>query len=570
MADNWVDERVRDRVDDWVGGVDGALRAWADEHGDDTVDPRGARLLLDLMRDDLGLAGPDELTPALLRRLLLEVFPDTVVASADEVPDILATAHRLVAFLGESGAVPAERRAALAAELDALAPRFAEAVSAADTAERQAAAEVIHGMMVAEGVDPDDAEAVERWVRDFEALPEAERYARTEEFLRRAEELVVPPVRLAPQAELAAAARSSPLVAEALAGGSDRLRRAAEEAGIAGADVAVLAAGDDAAVLAAWVRVFDAVATAAHDPADGLGPAELVQNELTGVLVHLYEQDEPTPPELLAAVLLAHVEQKYRVEDRRAVTPALETALAGEIENLVRWGAAETRDGGLALTPLGVWGVRELLLADGFVAPLVGELADVPAADLVAGLTWHRSDTADEEIDGWLARRAPEDAAGELLEVMRTGTPGARNLAAAVLERVGPQAAGAVRDAARDAPVRPYALLWLSRNGDPDAELSRAEYVWMFVDSLAGMMESADPDEAVRAALAQTPPDADMGALIDDVRRAEHPDAIDVLEALGDHHPDKALAKAARTAAYKARSSRGGAAPRGGDAAGSP
>ncbi|GAA4094216.1 hypothetical protein [Actinomadura miaoliensis] len=557
MADNWVD--------DWVSGVDDALREWADEHDGESVDPRGARLLLDLMRDDLGLAGPDGLTPALLRRLLLEVFPETVVAGADEVPDILATAHRLVAFLGESGAVPAARAAELTAELDALAPRFAEVVTAADTAERQAAAEVIHGMMVAEGVDPDDAEAVERWVREFEALPEAERFARTEEYLRRAEELVVPPVRLAPEAELAAAARRSPLVAEALSGGSDRLRQAADEAGITED-----AGGDDHAVLDAWLRLFDAVAVPEHDPSGGLSPAQLVQNELTGVLIHLYEQDEPTAPEPLAAALMLHVEQEYEVaDDRRTLTAAVETALAEEIDNLVRWGVAETRDGGFALTPLGVWGVRELLLADGFVAPQVGELAEVPAADLVAGLTWHRHDTADEEIDGWLARRDPRDAAAELLEVMRTGTPGARNLAAAVLERVGPQAAGAVRDAVRHAPVRPYATLWLSRNGDPGAELSRAEYVWMFVDSVAGMMETAEPDEAVRAALAKAPADADMGALIDDIWRAEHPDATDVLVALGDHHPDKALAKAARTAAYKARSSRNGAAPRGGDASGS-
>jgi hypothetical protein len=36
--------------------------------------------------------------------------------------------------------------------------------------------------------------------------------------------------------------------------------------------------------------------------------------------------------------------------------------------------------------------------------------------------------------------------------------------------------------------------------------------------------------------------------------RLDHPDLADVLKALGDHHPDKALAKAARKAAFKARS----------------
>lgn len=221
-----------------------------------------------------------------------------------------------------------------------------------------------------------------------------------------------------------------------------------------------------------------------------------------------------------------------------------------------------------------MWGVRELLLADGFLAPVVGDLADAPADGLVAGLVLHRQDTADEEIEGWLAGREAPAAARDLLEVMRTGGPGARNLAAAVLNRLGAEAEPVVREAAAERPVRPYALLWLARNGTDAtgagaAEPGRDEYLWLFVDTVAGMLETADPRDAVAAAVADAPAGADLDGMVREMWRSDHPDAARVLEALGDHHPDKAIAKTARTAAYKARSApRAGAAPAGTPAAG--
>ncbi len=76
----------------------------------------------------------------------------------------------------------------------------------------------------------------------------------------------------------------------------------------------------------------------------------------------------------------------------------------------------------------------------------------------------------------------------------------------------------------------------------------------MFVDTVAGMLETAEPEEAVEAALIDAPPEAEMKVMVDELWRTHHPGAADVLEALGAHHPDRATAKAARTAAYKARS----------------
>ncbi|MFG1999996.1 hypothetical protein ACGFNU_12685 [Spirillospora sp. NPDC048911] len=605
MADNWV-ESLTDDLQRWAGG-----RA---DTGGAPVDVQGALLLLDLAREELALAAAPELTPERLGDLLLKVFPDEVVAGADEVPAILATAATLMDFLGESGAVPAGQAAALRAELDRLAPEFAEVVAETDTGERQAAAEVITAMMVADGISLDDQDAVEEWVSAFEGLPEDERYARTEEYLRQAEELVVPPVRLAPEADLAAAARASELTVQARAlaewaqgrpvtefgdldgddaaaavaalgletpraAGTpvddqsglpelDRLWWAVVESEVlvttggtaaAGPSLPDLAAGDDETILGVWLRLFDAMAVPEHEGEDGLDAIELVQNELTGVLIHLYEQESPSSAKVLGDVLIEHVADAYELSDAHAVAGAARQALDLELGDLVRWGALESAGDGYALTPLGVWGVRELLVADGFVAPVVGDLAEATAADLVTGLIWHRQDTADEEIAGWLAGREAEPAAAELLEVMRRGGPGARNLAAAVLHRMDAEIAPLMRGAGDHPLVRPYAALWLNQKTGAPIELEREEFVWMFVDTVAGMLETAEPADAVAAALAGAPVEVELGAMIDDMWRCEHPDTADVLAALGDHVPDKAVAKAARKAAYKARSGQGGA-----------
>ncbi|MBE1535221.1 hypothetical protein [Actinomadura algeriensis] len=592
-------------ADNWVEPTDRELRRWADERGE-KLDEQGTRILLELMRDELDLRGPGELTPERLRTLMLEVFPELVVAHADDVPTVLTALRGIVAYLRDSGTVTAPDAAALETGIDRLAPEFTEIVGDFEDDEQRVAAEVVAGLMQADGVSVEDPEAVENWVREFERLPEAERLARTEEYLREVEERVVPPVRIAPDGELAAAARASRLTAAvvalaewtgerevtehetladadaaearralglpepAAAGGSDdgldRLWWAAVAAEVIevedgraapGAALAGLRSADDAELLAAWLPLFDAVVVPEHDYEDGLDAGELVQNALTGVLIHLYEQEEPIPLATLLAAMIDHIGEQYVFEEEgAALSQVLTDAFVRELGVLQEWGIVEPAgESGRALTPLAVWAVRELLVADGFLAPVVGDLADATAAELVAGLVWHRTDTADEEIAGWLAGRDAAAAAAELLDVMRTGGAGARNLAASVLQNIGADAAPVVRAAAGHPRVAPYAAMWLVSAGDPAGrELSRDEYLWVFVDTVAGMMEATDAAGAVVAALADVPADDDMAAMMDELWRIEHPDLVEVLEALGDHHPDRDVAKSARTAAYKARS----------------
>jgi hypothetical protein len=61
------------------------------------------------------------------------------------------------------------------------------------------------------------------------------------------------------------------------------------------------------------------------------------------------------------------------------------------------------------LTPLGVRGVRDRLLAEGRDAPLIGELATVPPAELLGVLAQHYPpEDAVAELQGWLARQGQD------------------------------------------------------------------------------------------------------------------------------------------------------------------
>jgi hypothetical protein len=72
------------------------------------------------------------------------------------------------------------------------------------------------------------------------------------------------------------------------------------------------------------------------------------------------------------------------------------------------------------------------------------------------------------------------------------------------------------------------------------------------VDFLAVALEIAGPEEVV-AVLSNGAPDGGA-AILEGIWRLDHPRLDDVLEAIGSHHPDKAVAKAARKALMKHKS----------------
>jgi hypothetical protein len=73
------------------------------------------------------------------------------------------------------------------------------------------------------------------------------------------------------------------------------------------------------------------------------------------------------------------------------------------------------------------------------------------------------------------------------------------------------------------------------------------------VDLGAGLLEEADA-AAVSADLLPDLPAAQQAELVSGLWQVTHPAVIGLLTTLSDHHPEPAVAKAARKAAFKARS----------------
>jgi hypothetical protein len=395
-----------------------------------------------------------------------------------------------------------------------------------------------------------------------------------------------PVVRLAPRDELAAAARVAPLLRAA----RDLAQWAAVRhgPGLAAPDVAAAAEDLDLTgeeLEAAWqvaegARLLDragpgqrADILAAGDPDtvlalwdDALG-VTLRTPELEGLVTALYTVGGPVRIDaLFEAYETARRQAPPAGSIPRVFAPAAGTegappdvvALSAALETLADLGVVDLgsdEEAGVltvALSRLGTWGVHGRLRARGWQLPVVGQLAQDRAAVLLAALADYDAEEGEAEIAAWLAQRGPTEAAAELMEAASGGSPGLRGAAFAVLDRVGDEAIPAVQEALVDPVLRPHAAVWLRDHGE-QAELARGDQEWLLVDLGAGLLEEAQPEDVV-AELLPDLPSAGQANLVASLWQVAHPHLIGLLTALGDHHHDPAVAKAARKAAFKARS----------------
>ncbi|MFG1948753.1 hypothetical protein [Nonomuraea sp. NPDC048826] len=176
------------------------------------------------------------------------------------------------------------------------------------------------------------------------------------------------------------------------------------------------------------------------------------------------------------------------------------------------------------LTPLGVRGVRDRLLAEGRDAPLVGELATAPPAELLGVLAQHYPpEDAAAELRGWLDQ--PGQDIETLLQAVRDcpfrTRVGAmlRVLADALPER-------RLRDELRHDPVLgPAVWTQLIDAGELDAgSLSERENLLLGAENFLAMLELAGPEMMIEQLKA-------IGA-------GDAPEFLDAILASG--HPDKA------------------------------
>lgn len=283
---------------------------------------------------------------------------------------------------------------------------------------------------------------------------------------------------------------------------------------------------------------------------EGEEPTEEMLGDITSVMLAL----DPMLADLAEIGLVDH----------RPIDPALFVEQEGEAaapEGPV--GEEEAaRFGSVRLTPLGVFGVREWLLADGYDAPLIGEHAAGDAAALLGGISEAANVLPEEEIREWLAGREAADAAAELLAAARGNDrlgPVRRMFCQVALTQLGAPAEPVVRGVLDDPQLGGFARAWLVDRGAEDVpEPSREVLLWTTVDTLAAqLLDSAVEVELVREIVAQLPVQRDPAAFFGELWRVEHPYTAEVLEAIGELHPDRATSKEARRAAFKSRSGHG-------------
>ncbi|MFJ6853035.1 hypothetical protein ACIQM3_21350 [Streptomyces sp. NPDC091271] len=325
---------------------------------------------------------------------------------------------------------------------------------------------------------------------------------------------------------------------------------------------------DDSAVLRGWVALFDAwsLVHASPDGIEATAVAEAVEAVPQVLSLLQLSAGAVTVPALLdllgqrvAELHEERCEVPYGPQDqpvsaggRSADLNAL--LLDWALEGLASVGALTLGAGHATLTPLGNWAVWVKLEQICVAAQSPAGNIEQSAADMLLGCARLTPGPARAEYRAWLAARPVGSAVAELLAVARGEDALLRGLAFEALRVVGAPAEPVVRSVVTEAPLRPYALLWLAEyeGTDPDDAqdvLSREEATWLWVDTAAAVADHGETGLLVRhldSAVQGTVP-----ALLDEVRAVGHPRTVQVLVALAAAHPDPALAKAVRRAAFQ-------------------
>ncbi|MCG5212373.1 hypothetical protein [Streptosporangium sp. KLBMP 9127] len=308
----------------------------------------------------------------------------------------------------------------------------------------------------------------------------------------------------------------------------------------------------------AMLEFWDGVVMDVLDRADeGLTGSSVVDDHLAEMLATMYSVSEG----LAGATLVKGILQSHEVaceaspHEIRRLTVTLPGELAGALDLLAYCGLIEGAGEGMPrLSPLGLWAVRQDLLREGHDAPTLEEVsvfADLDARALVESML--AGEAAPSAVAVWLERRAPADAARELIEVAAAGTPAQRGTAGTILEELGPEAEAPVREALGDPTMWRYAASWLHIRDLEAPALSSADSTWVAVDTLASLLHlDGGPEEP--AGFDAFSPGEELERLVEEMPAADHPDAIAVLDLLAAHHPEESVAKAARKSAMRARS----------------
>jgi hypothetical protein len=232
--------------------------------------------------------------------------------------------------------------------------------------------------------------------------------------------------------------------------------------------------------------------------------------------------------------------------------------------------AVTEEDGLIRLTPLALAALHEQLVEAGVEIPLLPQTAaELSGGELLSMAGGVTDAEFEAEVAGWTAARGSGAAARELLELAAEAEPGERMLAVAAVTTIGAAAEPAWRDSLAVPQVRAYAKVALAQLSgiDPDddgpvdlpaeLEMTPQDLAWVATDLLTLAIDEEFPDpEYLAVSFREAVPAGREQMLFDGMAAGLHPDTVAVLNHLGEHHPDKQVAKAARTTAHKVTSRR--------------
>lgn len=222
----------------------------------------------------------------------------------------------------------------------------------------------------------------------------------------------------------------------------------------------------------------------------------------------------------------------------------------------------------IRLTPLALAALHEQLVEAGVDIPLLPQTAaELSGAELLAMAAGVTDGEFEAEVEGWTAARGADAAARELLGLAAGAEPGERMIAVTAVTGLGAPAEPAWQDNLGVPQVRAYAKVALAQLSGVEAagdgpvdlpvelEMTPEDLAWVATDLLTLAIDEEYPDpEYLAVSFREAVPAGREQILFDGMARSAHPDTLDVLHHLGEYHPDKQIAKAARTAAHKVAS----------------
>lgn len=209
----------------------------------------------------------------------------------------------------------------------------------------------------------------------------------------------------------------------------------------------------------------------------------------------------------------------------------------------------------VAMTGIGLWAMNRQLRAEGADAPVAGELAEGSFDVLIPRLGMGEPDLVDREIAGWVAARPAETAAADIAGFIAASVePGQRLLAFQALTYAGePGVAEARRLREAGGLIGATCTAWLVEREALDAESATDDEILLgFVDHVAGLH-----DMGALVPFLSDVSVPDRIALVHQLGAVDHPQQLDLLDAIAGNDPERKVARAAGKVRLKIRSAKG-------------